>query len=137
MDEVSDAVSAADVRAWVAALRRLAPSEDADRIEVLRLLEELKCSAAGAQTRISRAFEESQLEAQRESGVRARDLGKGIAAQVALARARPGDRLPHPRGPQRRGRRARGPARRPGVDERPRGRATEPDDRLPARPSRV
>ena len=41
----------------------VAPSDDADRIEVLRLLEELKCSAAGAQARISRAFEESQLEA--------------------------------------------------------------------------
>ena len=63
MEEVSDAVSAADVRAWATALRRLAPSDDADRIEMLRVLEELKCSAAGAQARISRTFEESQLEA--------------------------------------------------------------------------
>ena len=86
MDEVADAVSAADLRAWVTTLRRLAPSDDGDRIEMLRALEELKCSASGAQARISRTFEESQLEAQREAGVRARDLGRGIAAQVALAR---------------------------------------------------
>src|SRR3954471_8924867 len=86
MDQQPVTVSSDELRAWVKGLCRLAPVDDADRIEMLRLLEELKCAAAGAQARVSRDFQDSQMEEQRAAGVRARDLGKGIAAQVALAR---------------------------------------------------
>lgn len=86
MEQQPVTVSSEELRAWVKGLCRLAPVDDADRIEMLRLLEELKCAAAGAQARVSRDFQDSQIEEQRAAGVRARDLGKGIAAQVALAR---------------------------------------------------
>ncbi|MDX6300624.1 MAG: hypothetical protein QOF53_1838 [Nocardioidaceae bacterium] len=86
MDAPPEMSLAGDLRAWVTGLCRLAPGDDAERIEMVRLLEKLKCAAAGAQARLSRDFEDSQLEAQRAAGVPARDLGKGIAAQVALAR---------------------------------------------------
>ena len=81
-----DSVRSEELRGWVAGLRRLAPADDVERIEMLRLLEELKCAAAGAQARLSRAFEDSQYEQQRAAGVGARDVGKGVAAQVGLAR---------------------------------------------------
>jgi uncharacterized protein DUF222 len=86
VDQSQDAVVTGDVRAWLTGLARVAPADDADRIAMLRALEELKCAAAGAQARLSRDFEDSQLDVQRAAGVRPRDLGKGIAAQVALAR---------------------------------------------------
>ncbi len=83
-------VSTDQLRGWVAGLRRLAPVDDAERVEQLRLLEELKCTAAGAQARITSDFVESQRQCQRDaqtsSGAPAREVGAGIAAQVALAR---------------------------------------------------
>lgn len=59
---------------------------DAARIDQLRLLEQTKAAAAAAQARITVAFEDSQLAAQEARGVRARDRGRGIGDQVALAR---------------------------------------------------
>jgi hypothetical protein len=86
VDQSRNAVITDDVRTWLTGLARVAPVDDADRIAMLRALEELKCAAAGAQARLSRDFEDSQVDVQRAAGVRPRDLGKGIAAQVALAR---------------------------------------------------
>ncbi|MCW2795793.1 MAG: conserved repeat family protein, partial [Nocardioides sp.] len=59
---------------------------DAARIEQLRLLEQIKAAAAGAQARVTVAFERSQLAQQDTAGVRAESRGRGIGDQVALAR---------------------------------------------------
>ncbi len=63
-----------------------APADDVARIGRLRVLEELACAAAGAQARIALDFEASQRAEQRAAGVKAGDLGRGIAAQIGLAR---------------------------------------------------
>jgi hypothetical protein len=83
---VDASVLGALVTALVTELRQVDPSGDADRIELLRLLECVKCAAAGAQARITAKLSDSQCTAQREAGAATRDIGKGVAAQVALAR---------------------------------------------------
>lgn len=81
------AVSTAQLASTVAALRHLDASvDDAERIDQLRLLEELKAAAAAAQASVTAAFRNSQEEAQRAAGARTADVGKGVAAQVALAK---------------------------------------------------
>ena len=65
---------------------RVGVQSDAERIDQLRLLEQIKAAAAGAQARITVGFETSQLQQQADAGVPARRRGKGIADQVALAR---------------------------------------------------
>jgi len=60
--------------------------DDAERVDLLRRLEEPKGAAAAAQARISVDFDASQRRAQEAAGTPARQLGKGIAAQVGLAR---------------------------------------------------
>ena len=59
---------------------------DAERIEQIGLLESLKGAASGAQARVTVAFDTSQREQQAARGVPARERGRGVAAQVALAR---------------------------------------------------
>jgi hypothetical protein len=70
----------------VSALGSLSPRSDSERVDLLRALEELSCAAAGAQARITADFVQSQRAEQEEAGLPSRDIGKGIAAQVALAR---------------------------------------------------
>ena len=60
--------------------------DDAERIEQIRALEELKAAAAAAQAVVTADFVASQRAQQRAAGVPDRHLGKGVAAQVALAR---------------------------------------------------
>ncbi|HET7398259.1 MAG TPA: DUF222 domain-containing protein [Intrasporangium sp.] len=80
-------VTTADLRGWVARLGALASQvPDAERVEQLRLLEQVKNAACAAQARVAVAFEDSQREAQAAAGVPARERGRGIGAQVALAR---------------------------------------------------
>jgi len=55
-------------------------------VDQIRVLEELKSAAAAAQARVTARFAAGQRAARRAAGVLARDAGKGIAAQVALAR---------------------------------------------------
>ena len=55
-------------------------------VDQLRLLEEGKAAMAAAQARAAARFDASQRAVQAAAGVRAADLGKGIAAQVGLAR---------------------------------------------------
>lgn len=55
-------------------------------VEQIRVLEELKSAAAAAQARVTARFAAGQRAVRRAAGVPARDVGKGIAAQVALAR---------------------------------------------------
>jgi Domain of unknown function (DUF222)/HNH endonuclease len=86
--DIGAPLRAGDVAAWLADLRRLDDSvEDAERVEQLRALEELKsAAAAAAQARVAVAFDVSQRAEQQAAGVHRRDLGSGVAAQVGLAR---------------------------------------------------
>jgi hypothetical protein len=85
--DIGAPLRAGDVAAWLADLRRLDDSvEDAERVEQLRALEELKSAAAAAQARVAVAFDVSQRAEQQAVGVHRRDLGSGVAAQVGLAR---------------------------------------------------
>lgn len=60
--------------------------DDAERIDQLRHLEELKSAAAAAQARVTAAFAASQRRRLREQEVPRARQGRPIAAQVALAR---------------------------------------------------
>ena len=72
---------------WIRDLGRINRDlTDAERIDLTRGLEELKAAASGAQAVLTADFDASQRQAQANAGVRARDVGKGIAHQVALAR---------------------------------------------------
>ena len=75
------------VRALIAALGSLSPAvDDADRIERVRLFEELKSVAAAAQAIETRDFARSQRAEQATAGVPTRQQGRGVAGQIALAR---------------------------------------------------
>ena len=74
-------LTTAELRGWVARLSVLdAGVGDAERVDQLRLLEELKGAAAAAQARVTVDFARSQVE------VDPAQEGRGVAAQVALAR---------------------------------------------------
>jgi hypothetical protein len=79
--------STADLAAMVGVLKDLERAEnDAERIDRIRLLEELKSAVCAAQARETVGFAASQKGAQVDAGVRSHDVGKGVAAQVALAK---------------------------------------------------
>ncbi|GAA5153757.1 HNH endonuclease signature motif containing protein [Nocardioides marinquilinus] len=82
-------LSAADVAAWVRDLGEVgAPDDrvdDAERVELLRALQELKGAASAAQARTAHRFAQSQRDEQRKAGVPAHRVGQGVAAQVGLA----------------------------------------------------
>ena len=83
----SQPLSVDDVHALATALARVgADLDDAARIDMLRALEVLACTARGAQARVTADFDRSQRAEQAQAGVPAERLGQGIAAQVALAR---------------------------------------------------
>ena len=85
--EATPTWSTADLRHVLACLPALDTGvSDAERIDQIGLLESIKSAAAGAQARVSAAFAASQRESQAASGLRARERGRGIAAQIALAR---------------------------------------------------
>jgi hypothetical protein len=76
-----------DVRGAGVALSRIgSASDDAERIDLIRALEELKCRAEAAQAVLTSAFDRSQREAEARAGVPGQRRGRAIAAQVALAR---------------------------------------------------
>ena len=75
-----------DLRALVAGLARLQGADDAQRIDLLSELESLKGAASAAQARLAVAFADSQEAAQEAGGAAARERGRGVAAQIALAR---------------------------------------------------
>ncbi|MPV87388.1 DUF222 domain-containing protein [Georgenia ruanii] len=59
---------------------------DVERVDQLRVLEELKAAAAAAQARIAVDLDLSQRREQEAAGVPAVRRGRGVGAQVALAR---------------------------------------------------
>ncbi len=60
--------------------------DDSDRVDQIRVLEQIKSAAAGAQAKVTAAFRVSQEAAQREAGAAVSEVGKGIASQVGLAK---------------------------------------------------
>ncbi len=82
-----DVTTTAGLRWCVDALSRLdARVSDAERVDQIRLLEEIKSAAAAAQVRVTTQFVASQRAAQEVAGVPAEAIGAGIASQVALAK---------------------------------------------------
>ncbi|MHA7284357.1 HNH endonuclease [Arthrobacter sp. TMS2-4] len=61
-------------------------ADDASLIDELRALEELKSAIAGRQARAAVAFDLVRRQAQAQAGVPAVERGRGVAAQIALAR---------------------------------------------------
>ncbi len=85
-DQVSslDATIVAD---WARRLDSPSPDlHDAGRIDLIRALEELKCAAEAMQAAVSADFDASQRADQAARGIPKERQGRGIAAQVALAR---------------------------------------------------
>ncbi len=81
------AVPGVRVRDLIDAVASLRPGSDrAELIDQLRALEDLKSAAAAAQARIAVAFDAVQRSADAAAGVPAEERGRGVAAQVALAR---------------------------------------------------
>ena len=59
---------------------------DAERIDQVALLESVKAACAAAQARASAAFAESRMAARATDGVPTRERGRGLGAEIALAR---------------------------------------------------
>ena len=60
--------------------------DDAERIDQIRRLEELKCAAEAAQARLSVDFDASMRAKAAARGVPPERQGRGIAAQIGFAR---------------------------------------------------
>ena len=72
---------------WTSALSDdLTADDDQARLELIRALEQLKCAAAAAQAALAVQVDASQRSEQARTGVRAERQGRGVAAQIALAR---------------------------------------------------
>ncbi|GAA3289992.1 HNH endonuclease [Arthrobacter citreus] len=67
-------------------LVELEAAERVRLIEEIRALEDLKGAIAAAQARAAAAFDTSTRRAQAAAGLKAGQLGKGVAAEIALAR---------------------------------------------------
>jgi hypothetical protein len=83
-DATGREITVRDLIGFLASIRPCA--ESAALIDQLGDLEQLKSAAAGLQARATVAFDSLQRRAQAEAGVPADELGKGVAAQVALTR---------------------------------------------------
>ena len=80
-------MTTADLRDWLAGLAFLDDDvTDAERIDQLRALEELKAATAAAQARVTAGLDESVRAERAARGVPASERARGIGAQVALAR---------------------------------------------------
>lgn len=77
-------ITVRDLIGFLASIRPC--TESAALIDQVGDLEELKSAAAGLQACATVAFDGLQRRAQAEAGVPADELGKGVAAQIALAR---------------------------------------------------
>ena len=86
-DDGGQAVRSTDIAVWRAALEHLDRAvDDAERIDQIRALEDLKAAICATQARITVDLEDSTRTARAAAGIPANERGKGIAAQVALAR---------------------------------------------------
>ncbi|MEO9247476.1 DUF222 domain-containing protein, partial [Citricoccus nitrophenolicus] len=86
-DSVREDGGAADLLACGSVLSALpVPVSEAEAVDRIRALEELKAACAAAQARTTAALHGLRTEAEAEQGVPVRDRGRGLAAEVALAR---------------------------------------------------
>ncbi|MBB6406017.1 HNH endonuclease signature motif containing protein [Arthrobacter sp. AZCC_0090] len=77
----------ASVRDLIVAVSSIRPSADsATLIDQVAALEDLKSAAAAAQARITVAFDAAQRSAEKDLGIPADEQGRGVGAQIALAR---------------------------------------------------
>jgi hypothetical protein len=82
-----ESVSVAHIQAWTASLLTIARDvSDGERIDQTRALEELACAIAGAQAQISADLHRSRCAEQRARGATVEEVGRGVAAEIALAR---------------------------------------------------
>jgi hypothetical protein len=80
-------LDAPTVEAWAQALREIGRDlSDAARIDQIRALEVLKCTAEAAQAVLAADFDASQRAQRAERGIPVERQGRGVAEQVALAR---------------------------------------------------
>ncbi|MFF2299485.1 HNH endonuclease [Arthrobacter sp. NPDC058127] len=86
MRELIDAVRSLRAAAAFAPVGGTELADPAELIDQLRGLEDLKSAAAAAQARITVAFDAAQRSADAAAGVPADERGRGVAAQIALAR---------------------------------------------------
>ncbi len=83
----SRALRAETIDSWKRALAEVERElPDAERIDLIRSLEELKAGAEAAQARLTADFDSSQRAEQAAKGLPARRQGEGIAGQIAFAR---------------------------------------------------
>ena len=86
-DAAVSAVRPDAIQGWKALLAHAHRGlDDPDRINMIRGLEELKCAAEAAQAVIAADFDASQRDAAAMAGEPPQRRGRGIAAQLALAR---------------------------------------------------
>lgn len=75
------------VRAWVRdVVRSRAPGDNQGRLELITALEEMKCAAEGLQAELAVDVDTATREAEAERGVPTERQGRGVAAEIALAR---------------------------------------------------
>lgn len=75
------------VRSWTQALAdKLECADNAERVELLRALEQLKCAAEAAQARTAVGLDSSVRANEAAAGIRPERRGRGVAGQVGLAR---------------------------------------------------
>ncbi|MCZ9884260.1 HNH endonuclease [Arthrobacter sp. B2a2-09] len=81
------AVPSAQIEQLLSAVASLRPGTDStELINQLRGLEDLKSAVAGLQARVAVAFDSAQRSTEADLGVPADERGRGVGAQVALAR---------------------------------------------------
>jgi hypothetical protein len=81
-----DQITTETLKGWLADLSRVVAVHDEDRVEQLRVLEDLKNAMSSAQAVDTIELVVSRREQRRAKGVRPRRLDDGIAAEVARAR---------------------------------------------------
>ncbi|WP_104161646.1 DUF222 domain-containing protein [Arthrobacter sp. ZGTC212] len=89
LDPETGEVDAAGLEAAAVDVAEVDAAESALRVQLIdhiRALEELKGSICAAQARAAAVFDESSRRSQSRAGVKRDQLGRGVAAQVALAR---------------------------------------------------
>jgi hypothetical protein len=86
-DQASAPLAARQVEAWIEQVAGSAgPEDDRARVDMISALERLACAARGLQADLAADLDDSVRSAERDRGVPAARQGRGVAAEVALAR---------------------------------------------------
>lgn len=80
-------LDATGIAGWCGSLRALGGTvAEAEAIDQIAALERLKSAAAAAQARVTAALREDRVARERDAGVPARERGRALADEIALAR---------------------------------------------------